>query len=74
MQHVRRRVIAANAVAAHAVDRGLDLVAFGDLADANLALVHVTARLEVLRVVTSKIAPGAVVIVPVSPTWPPDSA
>ena len=40
VQHVRGGVVAADAVAAHAVDLGLDLVAFGDRADAHPAPVH----------------------------------
>ena len=51
VQHVGGGVIAADAIAAHTVDLGLDLVALGDHADAHPPAVHGDlAREPVLRV------------------------
>ena len=79
VQHVRRGVIAADPVAAHAVDRGLHFVAVVNRAAAHRALVHDDRTGNaVARVRTSSTAaappPARPCSVPVSPTWPPDSA
>ena len=76
VQDVRGGVVAADPVAAHAVDRGGDVVAFDDRAAADHRVVHdERAGKPVGRV--DDVEFGAArrsVIVPVSPTWPPDSA
>ena len=77
VQDVGRGVVAADRVAARAVDRGDDLVALDQLALLDLAPGARLSTPAIAYCVSSTrttVAPSAVVIVPVSPTWPPDSA
>ena len=79
VQDVRGRVVAPDAVAPDAVDRRGHGVALGDRAGPDARLVHGQhARQPVAGVLdvedAAVVGPPVVEIVPVSPTWPPDSA